>query len=57
MKYVWLLLTSDNKIVAIYDDETLATKMAPHLTEKLKVNLTVVRRSVNQELSMIGVVQ
>jgi hypothetical protein len=56
MKHVYLILDEKN-IVAVYDDETLATTMKPALEGKFQKTLKVEKRSVNQDIKMIGVVK
>jgi 3-methyladenine DNA glycosylase AlkD len=56
MKFVWLIINANtNEVIAIYTEEELADKMAPHIETRLKVDTFVVRKSVNQELSRIGI--
>ena len=57
MRFVWLMMNEQNEVVAIYDDATLAQTMLPALEEKFKTKVTVVRRSVNQDIKMIGIVK
>lgn len=56
MTFVYLLVNSEKEVVAIYDDETLAKLMRDALTEKFGV-LSIERRSVNQDIKMIGLIK
>lgn len=57
MKYVYLLVDEDKNVVTIYDDATLAEKMLGPIEEKLKTKLVVEKRTVNLDMSLIGVYQ
>ena len=54
MKFVWLLLNKDGHVVALYDDVHLATQMKKPVEEKLKLELTLEKRSVNQDIKRVG---
>lgn len=55
MKEVYLLIDKDNNVIALYDESELATKMKKPIEEKLKVELTIQKRTVNLDISVIGV--
>lgn len=55
MKTVYLMIDTDKNVVAVYDDETLATKMKTSVEEKLKTKVTIEKRSVNLDIKTIGV--
>jgi len=55
MSSVYLLIDTEKNVVAVYDDENLAKKMKKPLEEKFKKELTVDKRSLNQDVSLVGV--
>jgi hypothetical protein len=55
MTSVYLLSDVEKNVVAIYDNEELANKMKKPIEEKLKVELTIEKRSINLDLKVIGV--
>lgn len=57
MKYVYLIVNNEKNVVAVYDDETLAKTMKVPLEEKFETQLVIEKRSVNQDIKMIGVVK
>jgi len=57
MNKIFLLIDSDKNVVAIYDDEAVAIKMREPLESKLNLKLVVEKRSVNQDIKMIGLVK
>ena len=57
MNKIFLLIDSDKNVVAIYDDEAVAIKMREPLEAKLNLKLVVEKRSVNQDIKMIGLVK
>ena len=55
VKEVYLLLDENGRVVALYDDADLALKMKKPVEDKLNVVLSIEKRTVNLELSVIGV--
>lgn len=57
MKYVYLLIDADKNVIAVYDDQTLAEKLKKPIEEKLQVQLTIDKRSVNLDIKTVGVLK
>lgn len=55
MKDVYLLLDETGRVIALYDDADIALKMKKPIEDKLQVILSIEKRTVNLELSVIGV--
>lgn len=55
MRKVWLVIDeSSNKVLALYDDGSVAEKLAPLIAKKFDTTARVEMRRVNMELNMIG---
>lgn len=57
MKFVYLVLDPGEKVVAVYDNKEVAELMLASLEEKVGKTLTVDRRSVNQDIKMVGLIK
>lgn len=57
MNQVFLLIDENKNVVALYDSADLAQKMQKPIEEKLNVKVTIEKRTVNLELSTIGVLK
>lgn len=55
MEQVYLMIDENKNVVALYSDETIASKMKLPIEEKLKVKLTIEKRSINLDLKVIGI--
>ena len=55
VKDVYLLLDETGRVIALYDDADIALKMKKPIEDKLQVILSIEKRTVNLELSVIGV--
>lgn len=55
MSIVYLLIDENKNVVALYDNLELATKLQKPIEDKLNVKLTIEKRTVNLELSVVGV--
>jgi hypothetical protein len=51
---VFIVQTQNSAVVAVYNDETLAKKMLPLISEKLKSKCFLVSKLVNADLGIIG---
>ena len=56
MKYVWVVMKKeDNSIVALYSDKAVAERLLKVLEEKVEAELFIEKRTIDQDLKLIGV--
>lgn len=51
---IFVVQDEDKKVVAVYDNLTIANKMLPLISKKLKSECTIVSKLVNADLAIIG---
>lgn len=55
MTSVFLLIDEEKNVVAIYDNEEFALKLKVPIEEKLSKKIHIEKRTVNQDIKVVGV--
>lgn len=52
-KYVYLIITSEGNILAVYDDEKIAKKLKTPIEEKFKTKVEILKKELNVDIAFL----
>jgi len=52
-KYVYLIITHEGGILAIYEDKKIAEKLKKPIEEKFKVKVDIVKKELNSDIAFL----